>query len=305
MTIFLAGSAGLRVYIGFVLDHNTAYVTLATPIAALLFFYILAFGVLIGAEFNAAFEEMHPARTKMRRERGTWRSLPEDEANARTQRMPPIVSRRRLSPRGRLRSGAPYYSPPDGIDSKISLHAGQTGEPGFGRLGHGEDLSAQRLHHRAHDRTLSDLRLADVVEDLVTGLGVRGFGAFKRLCSHHGLAFPPDPAPGVNCPDRNPTTRWSAAVVWSRWPVSRMDPCRVDRPGRLVCWLRGMHCPRSLLRMRRVHCPRPGDCGPVNPAAGAAWRTTAAGSRRRRCGFALGGRWRSAPHTRAEPHRRP
>lgn len=90
MTIFLAGSAGLRVYIGFVLDHNTAYVTLATPIAALLFFYILAFGVLIGAEFNAAFEELHPARSKVRRERGTWRSLPEDEANAPTQRLPPI-----------------------------------------------------------------------------------------------------------------------------------------------------------------------------------------------------------------------
>ena len=62
MLIFVAGSAALRVYIGFVLDHNTAYVTLATPIAALLFFYILAFGVLIGAEFNAAFEELHPSR---------------------------------------------------------------------------------------------------------------------------------------------------------------------------------------------------------------------------------------------------
>ena len=82
MMIFLGGSAGLRLYIGFVLDHNTAYVTLATPIAALLFFYILAFGVLIGAEFNAAFEELHPARSKARRERGTWRSLPEDEVAA-------------------------------------------------------------------------------------------------------------------------------------------------------------------------------------------------------------------------------
>ncbi len=77
MLIFVAGSAGLRVYIGFVLDHNTAYVTLATPIAALLFFYILAFGVLIGAEFNAAFEELHPSRRRSRRERGRWQGLAE------------------------------------------------------------------------------------------------------------------------------------------------------------------------------------------------------------------------------------
>jgi membrane protein len=77
MLIFVAGSAALRVYIGFVLDHNTAYVTLATPIAALLFFYILAFGVLIGAEFNAAFEELHPSRARPRRERGRWQELSE------------------------------------------------------------------------------------------------------------------------------------------------------------------------------------------------------------------------------------
>ena len=77
MLIFVAGSAGLRVYIGFVLDHNTAYVTLATPVAALLFFYILAFGVLIGAEFNAAFEELHPSRLRSRPERGRWQELSE------------------------------------------------------------------------------------------------------------------------------------------------------------------------------------------------------------------------------------
>jgi membrane protein len=62
MLIFIGGSALLRLYIGFVTEHNTSYGTLATPIAALLFFYALAFGVLIGAEFNAALEEArHPA----------------------------------------------------------------------------------------------------------------------------------------------------------------------------------------------------------------------------------------------------
>ncbi|MEP6852598.1 MAG: YihY/virulence factor BrkB family protein [bacterium] len=66
MVIFLGGAALLRIYIQFVLDHNTAYGTLATPIAALLFFYVLAFGVLIGAEFNAAIQEMHPAPASRR-----------------------------------------------------------------------------------------------------------------------------------------------------------------------------------------------------------------------------------------------
>lgn len=78
MVIFLAGSAGLRIYIGFVLDNNTAYATLATPIAALLFFYVLAFGVLLGAEFNAAREELHPANPRPAREHGRWNSLPND-----------------------------------------------------------------------------------------------------------------------------------------------------------------------------------------------------------------------------------
>lgn len=79
MAIFLGGSAGLRVYIQFVMDHNTSYGTLATPIAALLFFYILAFGVLLGAEFNAAIEETSPAkppRRTRRREERAWQQLP-------------------------------------------------------------------------------------------------------------------------------------------------------------------------------------------------------------------------------------
>jgi membrane protein len=58
--VFLAGSAGLRSYISFILDHNHAYGTLAAPIAALLFFYVLALGVLFGAEFNAAIEQESP-----------------------------------------------------------------------------------------------------------------------------------------------------------------------------------------------------------------------------------------------------
>jgi len=64
LIIFMAGSAGLRAYIRFILDHNHAYVTLAAPIAALLFFFVLALGVLYGAEFNAAIEQLSPTPAK-------------------------------------------------------------------------------------------------------------------------------------------------------------------------------------------------------------------------------------------------
>jgi membrane protein len=64
MLIFLGGSAGLRGYITFILNHNHAYGTLAAPIAALLFFFVLALGVLLGAEFNAAIETVAPSPTK-------------------------------------------------------------------------------------------------------------------------------------------------------------------------------------------------------------------------------------------------
>jgi membrane protein len=62
--VFLGGSAGLRNYIRFILDKNHAYGALAAPIAALLFFYILALGVHLGAELNAAVEALKPSRVK-------------------------------------------------------------------------------------------------------------------------------------------------------------------------------------------------------------------------------------------------
>jgi membrane protein len=60
--VFLAGSAGLRTYITFIVEHNSAaYGTIAAPIATLLFFFVLAIGVLLGAEFNAAIEQYKPS----------------------------------------------------------------------------------------------------------------------------------------------------------------------------------------------------------------------------------------------------
>jgi membrane protein len=64
LLVFLAGSAALRAYINFILDHNHAYTTLAAPIAALLYFFVLALGVLLGAELNAAIQERSPAKVR-------------------------------------------------------------------------------------------------------------------------------------------------------------------------------------------------------------------------------------------------
>jgi membrane protein len=60
--LFLGGSIGLRIYIGFVVDQGFSYGALAAPIGALLFFYLLALAVLMGAELNATIEHTWPTR---------------------------------------------------------------------------------------------------------------------------------------------------------------------------------------------------------------------------------------------------
>lgn len=83
LLIFLGGSALLRLYISYVLDRNHTYGTLAAPVAALLFFFILALGVLLGAEFNAAIEAASPTQPRPPRVLNpkTWRHL--DDQNQR------------------------------------------------------------------------------------------------------------------------------------------------------------------------------------------------------------------------------
>jgi membrane protein len=81
--VFLGGSFALHAYIRFILDHNHAYGTLAAPIAALLYFFVLALGVLLGAEFNAAIEHMSPTPVKPPRvlRPRNWQRLDDDSSN--------------------------------------------------------------------------------------------------------------------------------------------------------------------------------------------------------------------------------
>ena len=62
--VFVGGTFGLRTYIDFVVNSGLTYGALAAPIGALLFFYILALAVLLGAEFNATIEQTWPTRTR-------------------------------------------------------------------------------------------------------------------------------------------------------------------------------------------------------------------------------------------------
>jgi membrane protein len=90
--VFLAGSAGLRAYITFIVDHNHAYGNLAAPIAALLYFFVLALGVLLGAELNAAIEEHNPSKIRPPRvlDPRDWKMFRPDVETAETPEAPPV-----------------------------------------------------------------------------------------------------------------------------------------------------------------------------------------------------------------------
>jgi membrane protein len=126
IVLFLAGAAGLRTYITFIVEHNhAAYGTIAAPIAALLFFYVLALGVLLGAEFNAAIEQHSPSKPR------TPRIL-----NPREWQRADDTDRTGVTGRRAGRSGF-------GVVDLLTARAHR--RPGLGRLGHREDGAADRL----------------------------------------------------------------------------------------------------------------------------------------------------------------
>ncbi|WP_422745198.1 YihY/virulence factor BrkB family protein [Mycobacterium sp. WMMD1722] len=70
MVIWLVASAGLRAYLSFFVSNGGIYQQLALPIAVVLWLYITAIAVLLGAEFNAGIERLWP------HERYPWRLRP-------------------------------------------------------------------------------------------------------------------------------------------------------------------------------------------------------------------------------------
>lgn len=62
VAIFVLGGVVVREYIAFVLVRALSYGALATPIAALLFLFLIGLAVIFGAELNATIHKLHPSR---------------------------------------------------------------------------------------------------------------------------------------------------------------------------------------------------------------------------------------------------
>ncbi len=74
VVVFMLASSLLRLYISWITTTGYTYGALATPIALLLFTFFIGFAVVLGAHFNAAIQEIWPARMT-RRQRRRWRRL--------------------------------------------------------------------------------------------------------------------------------------------------------------------------------------------------------------------------------------
>ncbi|WP_231104795.1 YihY/virulence factor BrkB family protein [Haloechinothrix halophila] len=80
MAIFLLTSASLRFYLGGVSATGYTYGALATPVAFLLFLFFIGLAVVGGAYFNAAIQELWPAKPTRRQQR-RWRRLELERVN--------------------------------------------------------------------------------------------------------------------------------------------------------------------------------------------------------------------------------
>ncbi len=72
--VFFVSSWGLRTYLGYVTTHGLTYGALATPVAYMLFAYMVGVAVILGAQFNNATLEYYPPR-RSKRERRKWQRL--------------------------------------------------------------------------------------------------------------------------------------------------------------------------------------------------------------------------------------
>jgi membrane protein len=66
MVVFIAAATALRVYLTVLTATGYTYGALATPIAFLLFAFLLGLSIVLGAQFNNALQEVWPARPARR-----------------------------------------------------------------------------------------------------------------------------------------------------------------------------------------------------------------------------------------------
>jgi membrane protein len=70
--VFMIATVGLRIYLTWITGTGYTYGALATPIAFLLFAFMLGFSIMIGAELNAAIQEEWPAPDTHARRLREW-----------------------------------------------------------------------------------------------------------------------------------------------------------------------------------------------------------------------------------------
>lgn len=82
VALWLSGSFAVRVYLTSSFHNRSAYGALSAPIAALIFFYVTALAVLLGAELNAAIDVVHarPLQAQPRRRPGLRQWLAQQQA---------------------------------------------------------------------------------------------------------------------------------------------------------------------------------------------------------------------------------
>lgn len=135
---FMAASAGLRWYLGWIARTGVSYGALATPIAFLLFTFFLGFSVVLGAEFNATIQEFWPASTT-RLERAK-RKLFHWGRRAVAEAIPPLAAE--ATPNGatpkdaRHEDDPPADAPPKDQPAQPDAVADSADDPNRYRAGH-------------------------------------------------------------------------------------------------------------------------------------------------------------------------
>ncbi len=106
MVVFITSTTGLRIYIAVLTGTGYTYGALATPIAFLLFGFLLGLSIVLGAQLNNAVEEVWPSRPtrrerRLRRMLATWTDPavdpPAGSARSGTD-LPPTPTPPKLSP---------------------------------------------------------------------------------------------------------------------------------------------------------------------------------------------------------------
>ncbi|WP_295140811.1 MULTISPECIES: YihY/virulence factor BrkB family protein [unclassified Saccharopolyspora] len=69
LLVWLGGSFGLRIYLDVTIEHSPVYGALAAPMGVLLWLYVTAFAVLLGATINAELDSVQPSRATARARR--------------------------------------------------------------------------------------------------------------------------------------------------------------------------------------------------------------------------------------------